>query len=136
MKHSPTRVLAAALGSLALAASPALAHHSAAMFDNTKEVSVVGTVKAWQWSNPHSWLQLETLDAKGARTEQGFECGSPNTLFRNGWRVDSFKPGDKVELITYPRRDGSLGGMLVAAKKADGAWLEWLPSAAKTVPRS
>jgi hypothetical protein len=112
-------------------AAPVLAHHSTAMFDHTKETTVQGTVKSWQWTNPHSWLQLMALDKNGKVVEQGFEIGSPNTLFRNGWRSDTFKPGDKVTIVAYPRRDGTVGGLLVAAKKTDGTWLTWLPKSGR-----
>lgn len=112
-------------------AAPVLAHHSTAVFDHSRETTVQGTVKSWQWSNPHSWLQVMAPDKNGKVVEQGFEIGSPNTLFRNGWRVDTFKPGDKVTIVVYPRRDGSVGGLLVAAKKTDGTWLTWLPKSAR-----
>lgn len=124
-----TLILSAALASLPVA--PALAHHSAAMFDHMREVTVEGTVKDWQWTNPHSWLQLMVADKDGNLIEQGFEVGSPNTLFRDGWRADTFKPGDRVTLVANPRKDGSPGGQIVTAKTAAGVWLTWLPKAAR-----
>ena len=112
-------------------AAPAFAHHSTAMFDHSKEVTVEGTVKSWEWTNPHSWLQLVVSDGSGKLVEEGFEVGSPNTLFRNGWRANTFKPGDKVTLVAYPRRDGTIGGLVVAAKTVNGTWLTWLPKDAR-----
>jgi len=109
----------------ALALSPAMAHHSAAMFDQTKRVSITGTVKEWQWTNPHAWLQLDVTDAKGSVVEEGFEVGSPNTMFRNGFRSTSFKPGDTATVVAAPRRDGTVGGLLIEAKTAAGVWLQW-----------
>jgi Family of unknown function (DUF6152) len=99
------------------------AHHSVAMFDHTKKIVVEGTVKEWQWTNPHAWLQVMTPDASGAQVEQGFEIGSPNTLVRNGFKKDSFKPGDKVKAVAAPRRDGTGGGMYLCGRTAQGQWL-------------
>lgn len=121
----------AAASALMTTAMPALAHHSTAMFDHAREVTIEGTVKAWQWTNPHSWLQIMAPDKNGKVIEQGYEVGAPNTLFRSGWRVDTFKPGDKVTIVANPRRDGSPGGMLQAARTPDGKWLTWLPRAAR-----
>jgi hypothetical protein len=125
------RIPSALAATLLCFAVPVFAHHSTAMFDHSKEVTVQGTVKSWQWTNPHSWLQLMARDEKGAVVEQGFEVGSPNTLFRNGWRANTFKAGDKVTIVAYPRRDRSVGGLLVAAQRPDGTWLTWLPKAAR-----
>lgn len=108
---------------LLLCADLASAHHSVAMFDLTREVTVDGTVKEWQWTNPHAWLQLLVTDASGTEVEQGFEVGSPNTLVRDGFRKDSFKPGDKVRLIAAPRRDGTVGGLFLCARTVEGKWV-------------
>lgn len=99
------------------------AHHSVAMFDRTKKVVVEGTVKEWQWTNPHAWLQVMAADGSGAQVEQGFEVGSPNTLVRDGFKKDSFKPGDKVMVVAAPRRDGTVGGLYLCGKTAQGQWL-------------
>jgi len=115
---------AIALGALA----PALAHHSGAMFDTDKNLEVEGTVQEWQWINPHAWLQVYTPDGKGGQVLQGFELGSPNTLTRNGFTKDSFKPGDKVRVIYHPRKDGTLGGEFGWAKTTGGTWLRWITS--------
>jgi len=113
---------------LSLLASPAFAHHSAAMFDHTKIIPLEGTVKSWQWINPHSWLEVVIPDGKGATTDASFEIGSPNTLYRNGWRHDSFKPGDHVKITYEPRIDGKPGGQLYTAQPQGAAEpLSWLP---------
>jgi hypothetical protein len=105
--------LLAALGlSLSvLAAAPALAHHSFAMFDFDKVVTLKGTVKEFQWSNPHVILWVET-DPVGseAPTLWSAELTSPGNLIRNGWTRQSLKPGDKIELEVNPLRDGKHGG--------------------------
>jgi len=129
------RVLRRILAGLLIAVpSAATAHHSGSEFDLTKRVSTVGTVKSWQWRNPHAWLQVLVPGANGAMQEYGFELGSPNTLFRNGYRKDSWKPGDKVKVYYSPRHDGSPGGELTWAKDRAGTWLRWGPNAGTTPP--
>lgn len=107
----------------------ALAHHSAAMFDASKRITVEGVVKSWEWTNPHAWLTLDVPDGKGGVIVEGFELGSPNTLVRNGFRATTFKLGDKVTVVGSPRKDGVPGGALVQVKTADGTWLQWGPGA-------
>jgi len=109
--------------SFLIVSAAASAHHSVAMFDLTREIAVQGTVKDWQWTNPHAWLQVLVTDASGADVEHGFELGSPNTLVRSGFRKDSFKPGDKVKVIAAPRRDGTVGGLYLCGRTAEGKWL-------------
>ena len=112
------------IAALAAALSvPALAHHSTAMFDRDKRIWVEGTVKEWQWTNPHAWLQVYAPDPTGKIVEQGFEIGAPNTLIREGFRKDSFKPGEKVKIFAAPRRDSSLGGLYYCARNSQGKWL-------------
>ena len=125
---SPATHLSALLGGIALLISTtASAHHSGAMFDHTKLVKVEGTVKTWLWANPHSWLTLVHSDGKGGEIEESFETGSPNTMYRDGWRNDSFKPGDKITVTAFPRNDQPTNGMMVSAITAGGTLLEWLP---------
>ena len=100
-----------------LASAPVDAHHSAAMFDDTKVVELTGTVKELQWANPHIWLQV-IVDDKGKKTEWSIEGGSPNSLSRQGWRATTFKAGDVVTVRLNPMKDGSPGGNFVGAKFA------------------
>ena len=100
-----------------LASPPVAAHHSAAMFDDTKVVELTGTVKELQWANPHIWLQV-IVDDKGKKTEWSLEGGSPNSLSRQGWRATTFKAGDVVSVRFNPMKDGSPGGNFVGAKFA------------------
>jgi hypothetical protein len=97
----------------------ASAHHSFAMFDRTKEVQLDGTVKDWQFTNPHSWLQLLVME-NGNPVEYGIEGSSVNTLLRIGWGPGSFKPGDKISVVINPLRDGRKGGAFVKATLPDG----------------
>ena len=106
--------VAAAAGLVAaFGASMALAHHSFAMFDNAKSVTIEGTVKEFQWTNPHSWVQLMVKDASGKEVEWSIEGGSPNGLSRQGWKRTAIKAGDKAKVVIHPMKDGGPGGSLV-----------------------
>ena len=121
-----TRQMAAALtaaAGLGLWGGPALAHHSFAMFDRDHAVTLVGAIKEFQWTNPHSWIQIEAPDDKGVVREWSIESQSTGTLSREGWRPGSFKPGDKVTIKIFPMKDGSPGGTFVGAILANGQTL-------------
>lgn len=105
---------------IAGAALPVAAHHSFNMFDDKKEVVLKGEVKEFQWSNPHTWIQLNVTDASGKVVEWSIEGGSPNLVGRQGWKRNTFKPGDKVEITVHPLRDGQPGGSFMRAVLADG----------------
>jgi len=108
----------------AIAPAPAaFAHHSFASFDRTKKVTLVGTVKDFQWTNPHAWIQVTATDDKGQATEWGVECGSPNMMARTGWKKNSLLPGDKVVAVVNPLLDGRPNGSLVTITLADGTVL-------------
>ena len=106
--------------SLSLAAAPAQAHHSMAMFDTSKSVTVTGTVKQFQWTNPHCYIQLTAKDAKGVTKEWSMEMGAPMYLYANGWRPKTVKPGDVIVVRVYPLRDGKPGGVVIDVKTPDG----------------
>ena len=106
-----------------VAASSAQAHHSFAMFDRTKRVTLVGTVKAFQWTNPHSWVQLNVPGAQSEVEEWSIEALSPNVLGRQGWKRNTLNPGDKVSVVINPLRDGSKGGNLIAVTLPSGETL-------------
>jgi hypothetical protein len=101
-------------------AAPVLAHHSFAMFDNTKKVTVKGVVKEFQWTNPHSWVQVMVKNEKGEQEEWALELLSPNVLRRMGWTRNSLKAGDEIVAVFNPMRDGSHGGNLVSVTMANG----------------
>ena len=127
---------ALALSALALGAAPALAHHSFAMFDTTKQVNVTGTVKEFQYTNPHSWILIVVPGANGEPVEWGFESEGPSSLLRIGVKPTSLKPGDKVTARAFPMRDGRPAGALISITKPDGAVLSFRqnppPAAAPT----
>ena len=101
-------------------ATPALAHHSFAMFDMSKQITVSGTVKDFQYTNPHSWVIVTALGADGKQTEWGFESEGPSTLLRAGIKHSSLSAGDKVTVTAFPMRDGRPAGSLISVAKADG----------------
>ncbi len=110
--------LAAAL--LPLCAGPVLAHHSFAMFDASKLLAKAGTVKEFEWANPHVWLHIMAPDASGTPREWSFEMQATNAAASGGWSSQSVRPGDKVTIEFHPLKDGSRGGELVAATLPDG----------------
>jgi hypothetical protein len=124
-----SKTLAVVLGILAMALMhPALfGHHSAAMFDNTKVMEISGTVKEFQWTNPHVWIQVNVQNTSGPQ-EWSIEGGGPNTLSRQGWRPTTFKAGETVTFRINPMRDGTHAGLFVGAKFSDaktlGRWEE------------
>jgi hypothetical protein len=108
------------------AAAPALAHHSTASFDFEKTIEITGTVKDFQWTNPHSWTNVE-VPSGNAIDIYGLEGMSPNYLARNGWTKRTLNPGDKITFQVHPLKDGRKGGFMVSAKLADGTLLYNLP---------
>lgn len=108
---------------IVLAAVPAGAHHSFAMFDQAKTVTLIGTVTQFQWTNPHSFIELD-VPAKGGGTEHwSVELNSPNNLTRQGWKRTSIKRGDKVTVTINPLRDGKKGGLFNTIVLPDGHML-------------
>jgi hypothetical protein len=105
---------------ISLAAAPAYPHHSFAMFDREKVVSMKGVVREFQWTNPHCWVQLVAKDDHGASQDWALEALSPNVIGRMGWKRNSLKPGDEITAFFNPTRDGSHGGNLVKVTRADG----------------
>jgi hypothetical protein len=114
--------LAAGMLCAAALPGPAMAHHSFAMFDSQKEVTLEGTVREFQWTNPHSWVQLTVME-NGQSTEYSIEGGSPNGLARKGWSRNSLKAGDHVKVTIHPLKDGTKGGSFMHALLPDGSTL-------------
>ena len=103
---------------------PALAHHSFAMFDQTRQVSLKGTVIEFQWTNPHAFIHLEVPAGDPLAGVWDIELNSPNNLKRQGWKSTSLKPGDKVTLVANPLRDVTKkGGLFITVTLADGTML-------------
>jgi len=98
----------------------ALAHHSAAIFDATTTKVLTGTVKKFDYSNPHTWVWLEVANDQGATELWGVEGMSPNYLNRRGWSRTTLKPGDKLSVTIRPMKDGEKAGMWIRATRPDG----------------
>jgi hypothetical protein len=97
-------------------AAPAIAHHSFAMFDAEQTVTLEGTVKEFEWTNPHAWLRVMVNDAKtGNPVLWALELSSPSRLVTMGMRADSVKPGDAVSVTFHPMKNGSRGGQFLQA---------------------
>ena len=103
-----------------LTAGSASAHHSGAMFDQTKQVQLSGTVREFQWINPHVFIQLRTRDERGRDVEWSLEMTAPVHLQRLGWSRSSLKPGDHITVTFHPLRNGEPGGNVIAAVDANG----------------
>ncbi|MCP5144395.1 MAG: hypothetical protein H6978_06195 [Gammaproteobacteria bacterium] len=103
------------------------AHHSTAKFDKEHAIVLSGTVKEFQYTNPHSWLQIYVDGNNGEQVEWGIEGGSPNFLKRRGWTAKSLQPGDKVSTRIYPMRDGQPGGIMIEVTLPDGSVLTDIP---------
>ena len=114
------RIAAAGILALAFAVPAAQAHHSYAMFDRSKTVTLSGTIRQFQWTNPHSWIQLTVPTENGGSEEWSNEMGSPFELLRVGWTTTTVKAGDKVSIQIHPVKDGSKGGGFVSGTDAAG----------------
>ena len=106
-----------------ICAIPALAHHSFAMFDASKTMTLEGTVKEFHWTNPHSWIFINVADAEGHPVEWAIELGSPSGLTRQGWVPKTLTPGMNVKVMIRPLKDGKPGGQFLTVWLPDGKQL-------------
>jgi hypothetical protein len=109
---------------LFLVAGSAFAHHSFAMFDRSKETTIAGVVADFQWTNPHSWIELDVANESGSTDKWSIELNSPNNLSRQGWKSTSVKPGDKISVIIWPLRSGEKGGLFISLTLPNGQTLD------------
>jgi hypothetical protein len=115
-----SRGWAVILAGLALAAtSAAIAHHTYSMFDARQQVTLQGTVRQFQWTNPHCFLQV-VVPRAGAHEEWSIQMDSPQALYRKGWRPGALKPGDAVSVVIHPTRVGSRAGQYMSGTGPDG----------------
>jgi hypothetical protein len=129
------RLLVGFTGAMALwMAGSAYAHHSMEGFDRDKNVTLVGTVKQFKWANPHSWIELEVPNDKGAVETWNIEMTAPFVLIRAGWRATSLKPGDKVTVVGHPQKSGEPGALFVSVTLPNGELLTDRPPAATPAP--
>jgi len=123
-----TLMAVAAMLAAAAAVSPALAHHSFTMFDQSKTVTLEGTVKDFRWTNPHVFIQLLVKNNQGTEDEWSIEMTSPEHLSRAGWRPGTLKPGDKVTLSIHPLHGNATGGQYLSGTGPNGPLLGGPPS--------
>lgn len=116
-----TRLYVGALVCAVIAAAPPLlAHHSFAMFDTAKRLTMSGTVTAFEWTNPHVYIEIDVPDEKGTVKHWSVELGSPSILMQAGWKFSDVKVGDKITVVLNPLRSGEPGGLLAQATVRDG----------------
>jgi hypothetical protein len=107
------------VGSLLLVIS-AWGHHSFSMFDMSRQLTLNGTVTDFQWTNPHSYIEIDVPGDKGAVKHWSIELGSPSILQQSGWKYRSLRKGDNVKLVINPLKNGQSGGFLRNATLPDG----------------
>ena len=100
--------------------APALAHHSSAMFDYTKERELKGVVTQFGFTNPHGYLQLAVTTSSGRVQNWTVEFQSVSAMARQGLKANSFKPGDNVSVVIHQLRNGTTGGDFIRGVLADG----------------
>jgi hypothetical protein len=108
---------------LAASTGAALAHHSFAMFDSDKQVTLAGTVKEFQWTNPHAWIMLTVADPQGRPALWAIEMGGPGQLAHAGWNAGTLSSGMDVKVSIHPLRDGTNGGQFLGLTFPDGRQL-------------
>jgi hypothetical protein len=113
----------AGIAAVAAYAIPAVAHHSFAMFDVGKTVTIEGSVKEFQWTNPHSWIHVMVADSEGKLVQWSVELGAPSGLARQGWLPKTLTPGMNVKVMIHPLRDGHPGGQFLHITLPDGRQL-------------
>ena len=117
------KIVSALLAAL-LIPKTSFAHHSFAMFDNTKEIELAGaTVLEWQWTSPHTWLYVMVPNGSHTPDKYSIEGGNPGNLRRSGFTKGSLSPGDKVTVYISPLRSGEKGGALTAVLLPNGTML-------------
>ena len=136
MKPNVNRLRASALClAVALTVPPAaFAHHSYAMFDLHQTVTLQGTIRDFQWTNPHSWIWVDVAGANGATEQWGIEGMSPNYLERRGWTKRTLKPGDKVSVVIHPLKGAEHGGSFLSVTLPDGTVMNQSGGAGTIVP--
>jgi hypothetical protein len=117
------QLMAFAAGAAVVVSSPALAHHSFAMFDSDQKTTLAGTVKEFQWSNPHAWIFVMVPNHDGQLEQWAVEMGGPGQIARQGWTAKTLMPGMDVKLTIHPLRDGTNGGQFMAVTLPDGTQL-------------
>ena len=109
-----------AIALVAAIAAPALAHHSAANYDQSKEVTLQGTVVEWIWQNPHCVLKFDVKDSSGSTRLWTVEAQNPTTMTQHGWSRRAFAAGDAVTVSLHPEREGAPTGLITKVVLSNG----------------
>jgi hypothetical protein len=112
------------------------AHHSFAVYDHNRTLTLKGTVTKFQWTNPHAYLEIDVKDAKGAVKHYSLEGTSINMMQRIGWRSNMIKFGDNVTAVMAPLLDGGPAGLLLEVTLPSGETKELGVPAANTFKRT
>jgi hypothetical protein len=115
-------------------ATPVMAHHSGAMFDRSKTVVLKGAIKEYQFTNPHTWIEIMVPDETGKPVQWSIEGETPGSMNRIGLTRSSISPGDQVTLKVHPLRDGRTGGSYIELTTADGRVMKPAPRAPDPAP--
>ncbi len=108
---------------LLLFAVPLAAHHSPAVFDQSAQIVLPGTVSEFRWMNPHAWIDLDVVGDGEITGRWSVELTAPTYLVRAGWRRSTLSPGDQVTVIVNPLRTGEKIGKFVRVTLPDGTEL-------------
>ena len=115
---------------------PVLAHHSFAVYDHTRTVTLRGTVTKFQWTNPHGFIELDVPQSDGTVKHYSIETTSINMMQRLGWRSNMIKAGDKVKVVAAPLLNGEPAALLLEVTLPDGKVMEPGVPAASTFTRT
>jgi len=113
-RFTVTAILALVAGSTCL-----IAHHSFAMFDTGNPITISGVVTAFEWTNPHVYIEVDVADGQATK-HWAIELGSPSILMRGGWKFNTIKKGDRITALVSPLRNGEPGSLLNRVTLADG----------------
>jgi hypothetical protein len=105
-------------------AGPAAAHHTFAMFDLKKVTTLTGTLKDFQWTNPHVWVEIVVPGRNGKAAQWAIEGSSPSVLIRKGWKHGAIQPGQQVTVTIHPLKSGQKGGSLLTLTPVGGKSME------------
>lgn len=110
-----------------IATSTAVGHHSPAVFDRTREIKLMGSIKEFRWSNPHSWIELNVRNDNGGVDVWSVEMNGPSFLVKAGWKASTLKAGDEVVILANPLRTDEKVGKFVSITLPDGRVLTERP---------
>jgi hypothetical protein len=126
MKQAALRIIIGA-SLMAGGTSLAVAHHSYSAFDMAETKTVTGTIKKFDWTNPHTWIWIDVANEQGVVETWGIEGMSPNYLERRGWSRNTIKVGDKLTITFHPLKNGDKGGSFQSAQRPNGEVLGMTP---------